>query len=893
MRIREWILRLLGTLGGRRPDPDLEEELRAHLELAAEAEGGGSERAGQALRDVRLRAGGVAQAMDAIRDQRGLPWLEALGADVVFASRQLRKHRTVTVAAVLSLGLSIGATTAAFQLIDAVLVRPLPVAEPGRLYSLAWNSTTSRNEVEYRESFDYPSFRRYSDVTAGKARLMVVGIAAPLQVIVGNGTETELVHRQYFSGNVFPTFGRQAALGRLLTPDDDRTPGAHPVVVISYDYWANRFARDPRVLGQTIRIADQPFEIVGVAPAGFTGTEPGEMTDLFVPASMNVRGLTNANNSWFRLWVRPDDGQSIAQVHAMLQAEFAREHRDNLTRFSATYPKERINAYLNERLLIAPAASGVSDLQRTLRRPLYVLAALVLLLLLIACANVANLLAARGLARAREMALRLSLGAGQLRLVQLVLVESALLAMSASAVGAVFARWAVPFVVALLAMPDEPVRLSLGADWRLLAFGFGLTVAVTAIFGLSPALRASATTPSQNLAGFEDRHARQRLTRSLIGAQIAFCLFVVFAAGLFVATFTKLSNRPLGFAPQHIHLLTAQLREQQSPAGWIDITDRLRRVPGIADAAVASWPPLSGNRSTTTVRVDGQRPDDFFSYVLAVSTGYFDTMRIGLVGGRDFTTTDRPPKVFQDKPAQAGVGIVNEAFARRYFDGRGPVGRRIGIFPEAGMEIVGVVRDAAYYDVREVMRPTIYVPLDETNFGTLIVRASGDLITPASTLQHAVSEVRPGARVASLGALDARVRRQMIRERLLAILSLFFAGVAVLLAGVGLYGVLNYAVVQQRREIGIRVALGARAAQVIKRVTAEMLGSIAVGSAVGLTAGIAVERLVESLLFEVRSTDPSSWSLPILTMAATATLAALPPVARAIRIDPAQTLRSE
>jgi hypothetical protein len=291
--------------------------------------------------------------------------------------------------------------------------------------------------------------------------------------------------------------------------------------------------------------------------------------------------------------------------------------------------------------------------------------------------------------------------------------------------------------------------------------------------------------------------------------------------------------------------------------------------------------------------VDGQRPDDFFSYVLAVSTGYFDSLRIELIGGRDFTANDRPPKVFRDKPAQAGVGIVNEAFGRRYFDGRSPVGRRIGIFPEAGMEIVGVVRDAAYYDVREAMRPTIYVPLDETNFGTLIVRASGDLITPASTLQHAVSEVRPGARVASLGALDARVGRQMIRERLLAILSLFFAGVAVLLAGVGLYGVLNYAVVQQRREIGIRVALGARAAQVIKRVTAEMLGSIAVGSAVGLTAGIAVERLVESLLFEVRSTDPSSWSLPILTMAATATLAALPPVARAIRIDPAQTLRSE
>ena len=399
--------------------------------------------------------------------------------------------------------------------------------------------------------------------------------------------------------------------------------------------------------------------------------------------------------------------------------------------------------------------------------------------------------------------------------------------------------------------------------------------------------------PSRGLAGSEDRHARQHLTQWLIGAQVAFCLFVVFAAGLFLATFTNLSHRSLGFAAERVQLLTAQLREQQSPAGWIEIAGRLQHVPGIADAAIATWPPLSGNRWTTTVRVDGHRPDDFFSYVLAVSPGYFDTMRIGLVDGRDFTPTDIAPKLIQGKPAQAGVGIVNEAFARRYFDGRSPVGQRIGIFPEAAMEIVGVVRDAAYYDVRERMRPAIFVPLDDTNFGTLIVRTSGDQVVIASTLQRAVSDVRPGARLTSLGALDALVRRQMIRERLLAILSVFFAGVAVLLAGVGLYGVLNYVVMQQRREIGIRVALGARAAHVIRRITARMLGSIGAGTAIGLTAGIAVERLVESLLFEVRSTDPSSWSLPILTMAATATLAALPPVARAIRIDPAQTLRSE
>jgi predicted permease len=884
MRVfREWMHRVLGTLRRGRSDADLQEELRLHMELAAEE----AQRRGEPVRSARMRAGGATQAMDAIRDQRGWPWLQSLFADSVFAIRQLNKHRTATVAAILSLGLAVGATTAAFRLVNAVLWRTLPVAEPERLFVLAWNAVSAQGETEHRDEFDYLTFRRYSQAAAQQAELMMVGLAGRSQIIeFDTAGETERATRQYVSGNVFPVFGFQPALGRLLTRSDDVNPGGHPVAVISYNYWTRRFARDTSVLGKTFRLGTQSFEIVGVAPRGFTGTEPGRMTDVYIPATMNVQALDPSRVvSWFRIWVQPRRGVSAEQARLTLQAEVIREHQ------------ERSATYLSEQLLLEPAGAGASGPQRSLRRPLLILSALVVLVLLVACTNVANLLTAQAVTRTREMALRVSIGAGQWRLIQLVLIESLLLAMGASVAGALFAWWAAPFVVSLVDL-GEPLELVLDADWRTIAFGVALTMAVTGLFGLAPATRASCVQPLAGLKERVDGYAHRRVTRTLVGAQMTFCVFVLFVAGLLVMTFSNLAARSLGFEYEHLLLVDAETAPGRDLAQtWTGLMDRLRATAGVESVAFAGWVPLSGNGWTPTVGVPGQPNLQKPSLFLPVGPGYFEAMHVGMVAGRDFTANDHAPSVTTDKQLIPGVGIVNEAFARVLFGGENPIGKTVtvslnGLPP---MEIIGLVRDSAYDNVREPMRPIVYVPLESRDGDgrTLIVRTVGDPIAAVPAVRVELSRARADFRALQVSPYSTMVKRQMVLERLLAILSLFFATVALLLAGIGLYGVLNYAVIQRRHEIGVRMALGARAADVVRRVVTEILGPVGVGSIVGLAGGLAFGGVIERILFEVKASDATSIAAPLLTLAFAAAVAALPPAIRAVRIDPAQTLRSE
>ena len=869
---REWICRLWGTLRRVRSDADLQEELRVHMELAAEEAQRRGQPPGDAARAARLHAGGAPQAMDALRDQRGLPWLDALAADFIFGWRQLNKHRVSTAAAVVSLGLAIGATTAAFRLVDALLLRPLPVAEPGRLFVVAATFVDPGGREE-RDDFDYPTYREYSNTVRDKADLMVVGVTGRQPVMFGAAGEPEAVFRQFLSGNVFTGFRLRPALGRLLTPADDLTPGAHPVAVLSYDYWTRRFGGDPAVVGTTFRAGSQQFEIVGVGPEGFTGTEPGRVTDLFMPATMNVQALDKPGWSWFRIWLRPKAGVSADQVRQILQARSPWEIR------------------------LLPAGAGVSGVQKTFRRPLLILAALAGLVLLIACANVANLLIAQATARTREMALRISIGAGRWRLIQLVLAESALLALLASAAAAVFASWSAPLVVSLLASAEQPVRLTLHADWRALGFGVGLALVVTVLFGLGPAVRASSVEPVGSLRQKADRYGQRGLTGALIGAQMAFCVFLLFSAGLFVSTLNRLLNQPLGFSHHDVMLLQTESRSKQPSDIWAQVARHLRQFPAVDSVAVAGWAPLTGNRWRAAVRADGRPVPANSPHFLGVSSGYFATLRIEMIQGRDFHPADAPPRLDERKQPLAGVGIVSEAFARVYLGGEPAVGRRVqvrvGQDAEAPMEIVGVVRDAVYYSVREAVHPMVYVPFEARNNGTVLVRTSGDPLPLRTVLRREVSRIRPDFRVRAAEPLTAFVMQQMIRERLLAALSTFFALVALLLAAIGLYGVLNHAVIRQRREIGIRMALGARAADVLRRITIPLAAIVGVGCVAGLAGGIAFGRAVDALLFRVKPTDPAAVALPLLALAAAAALAALPPAIRAVRTDPAQTLRTE
>jgi predicted permease len=882
-----WIRRFANLFRRERLDHELDEELASHVDEAI-AQGRTAEEAKRAL-------GSALRYREQSRDIKLIAWLDSLSSDVVFGWRQLRKHPGVSLAAILSLALAIGATTAAFRLIDAVLWRTLPVAEPQRLFALSIHAIDTEGRSETDEMHDYPTFRQYRDAVSDRADVMVVGATGRQDATYSSLSEPEKMLRQYLSGNVFGVFGLQPALGRLLAPSDDEPPGAHPVAVLSYDYWTRRFARNPAVLGTTFHLGTALYEIVGVAPKGFTGTEPGFVSDVFIPATMRTEALDSPGWSWFRIWVHPKPGIGLEEIRQPLQAILTEKLREEMSHWDRAMPKSAIDSQMSQRLSLESAASGASDLQKTFRRPLLILGILVALVLLVACMNVGNLLTAQASARAREMALRVSIGAGRRRLIQLVLVESAMLAIGASAVGAFFAWWSAPLVVSMLARPNEPIRLILDTDWRALGFGFGLALLVTLLFGLTPALRASAVKPMSALKN-EEQHSRRRLMKVLVGAQMAFCVLVLFVAGLFVSTLQHLLSHSLGFSAERVLVMSTDAKAKQKPDAWLEVAEHLRHTPGVEAVGLAGWPLMSGNRWRSGVRVPGSTVEKLAPNFLDVSPGFFETMRMSLLAGREFQPNDHPAYVGQDNLPVAGVGIVNETFARVYFEGRNPVGQIVEVGSgktTAKMAIIGLVRDAVYRDIREPIPATVYVPLGGKDSATLLIRTSGDPMTLASTLRREVSLARPEFRADDIFSQESLVRQQMIRERLLATLSLFFAIVALVLAGVGLFGVLNYSVIQRTREIGIRMALGANASQVVRKVTADVLGVVCLGSVIGLGAGLASGRFVEAILFEIKPTDASMIAAPLLVLIGAAVVAALPPAMRAARIDPARTLRAE
>ena len=631
-----------------------------------------------------------------------------------------------------------------------------------------------------------------------------------------------------------------------------------------------------------------------MAPEGFTGTQPGTMTDIFVPTMMNTGFIGNANWGWIRVWVQLQPGASPEMVGQQLAAGVKQQRLEKVKNWTGSSPKA-IDDYVNAPIKLPSAAAGASGIEREYRKALLILGALAGLLLLIACANVANLMLAQAAARSQEMALRVSIGAGRARLVQLVLTESALMALAATLLGALFAWWSAPFVVSLLNSADNPVRLLLPADWRFLAFEAALTAAVIFLFGLAPALRASHVEPIEAMRGGRDPHGR-RLMNGLVLAQVAFCFLIHFVAGLFVTTFDRLSHQPLGFSAERLLALEVVSKGKPPAAIWQELADRMRSMPGVERVSQSEWALMGGYAWTTGVRMPGQTTGDGSPiYVLSVAPGWLETMTIPLRTGRDLRSIDNPET----------TAIVNEAFVKRYFAQENPVGRTFERTAGKGkwvqITVAGVVADALYEDPREGIRPTIYTPFEAgagpegaRDRATFMVKtASADPLALAGALRHQVQQTGLGLRVSSIDTQQQIVDACTTRERLLALLSRFFAGVALLLAGVGLYGVLNYSVVQRRREIGIRMALGAQPANVAWKVTAEVAAMLVLGSGVGLVAGLASERYLETLLFAVKATDWAIIATPVATLLVAAVLAALPPLWHAVRVDPSRVLRAE
>ncbi len=878
--------RITNIFCGERLTRDIDAELQSHLDDAVAS--------GRDPAEARRAFGSTLRYREESRDTRLMPRLDALRADVVFGWRQLRKNRVTSAAAIVSLALAIGACTSAFRLIDAVLLRPLPVDHPERLYGLFRQSADSDGKPKIDDSYEYPLFVQMRSAVKASAELIAVSYTDRADITYGATQDVEKAYVQNVSGWMFPSFGIQPALGRLLTENDDRTPGAHPYAVLSNDYWNRRFARDPKIVGRTFRLNDNLYEIVGVTEAPFTGTEPGIMTDVFIPMAMHA-GVTHADWSWFRALVHLKEGAGAGPVRDRLRATY-RAYNDERAKQFAAMPKKFIDRFFRQTLLLEPAGGGISRTQQDYREALAALAVLVALVLLIACANVANLMTAQAAARSREMAMRVSIGAGRWRLVQLVLVESALLGVLAAALGAVFAWWSAPFVAGRINPPDNPVRLVLSPDWRVAAFGLALTVAVMILFGISPALRASSVKPASALRG-GDPHSRRRLMHGLIAAQVAFCFLVLFVAGLFITTLNRLSSQPTGFSADRLVNLDTLSPRMQPVSFWDQAVDHLRTVPGVESVALAAWPLLSGVGMNGVVAIHGAEPVPDLVYFLNISPGWMDTMKIPLIAGRDFRATDVTP----------GAAIVNQAFAKHYFNGADPIGKLFekveGNGRRTRFQVVGLAANARYRNMREPITPTAYIPIHSVDAAgvpqprssaTFIVRtASSNPLAMAAVLRHEVTRARPEFRVTNMRTQVELNQSHTIRERLLAMLALFFAAVSLILAGVGLYGVLDYSVLQRRREIGILMAIGAPATDVMRRVTTPVFSMVFVGAFAGLGLGLAATRWIESLLYGVKGTDVGMLVFPALTILGAAILAALPAVVRAVRIDPVAMLRSE
>jgi putative ABC transport system permease protein len=876
-------------------DAEMERELAAHLLLLEDEMMRKGATPDEARRLARIKLGGVEQVRIMHREERGLPFVESLAADVRFGWRQLMKRKVTTAAAVLSLGLAMGSCVAAFRLVDALFLRPLPIAHAERLYVLSREIIDQTGAPRNFDSWAYPDFVRMRDASKKDADLIAVSFTERYDLTYKTDEEMEKAYVQYVSGWMFSSFGLQPTLGRLLTQKDDRTPGAHPYAVISYDYWSRRFGQDPMVIGRTFHLGEQVFEIVGVGPKEFTGIEPGTATEIFLPAMMH-RWVTRDDASWHRTLALVARGTAMEPLRAKLDA-VSRGFETERSKGWTGMPPQQVAMILAAKLLMAPATAGVSTLQDDYRHAMAWLGVLVFLVLLIACGNVANLMTALAASRAREMALRVAIGAGRLRLMQMVMVESAMLGLMAAGLGGVFAWWAAPMVVRLISPASNPARLALPADVRVFMVGLLLILAVILLFGLAPALRASAMQPTIALKGGEEPQAKRRSMYALVAAQTAFCFLVLFLAGLFAVTFHRLSSQPMGFEAKGLLLLETQSPHGHTPEAWAQMGEQLRAMPGVTDVAESGWPLLSTGSWNGYISVKGGPPSMTLGYFLTVSPGWIDTMKMHLLEGRAIAATDTFP----------GEAVVNEKFVKDFFPGQDPLGKT---FEKTGggaqkwlCRVVGVVADTPYRYLREEVLPAAFVPyrqvddkgiVGKQSDGTFVVRTTAsDPMAMAAEMRHKVAAAGAGFRVSNVVTQQELIDNQTVRERLLAMLGAFFAGVALLLAAVGLYGVLHYSVMQREREIGVRIALGATAGNIAQIVSARVFAMVLLGAAVGLTLGLASERFVASLLYGVKGTEISMMALPAVVLLLAVALAAAPAVLRAIRIDPAEMLRSE
>ena len=886
--------RVRGLFHRRGMETDLRDEIETHLSLLADEE----IRRGASPHDAGLSArrnfGGVARVQETYRDQRGLPFLETVVQDARFALRGLRKNPAFAATAILTLALGIGANTAIFSLIDALMLRQLPVERPDELIRLK-----TIGEKGTDDNFSYSALRQFQEGGAHVVNILAANATRSIRATVDG--EPELLDRKSVSGNYFAVLGVPAAAGRILSAGDDNVGGPR-VTVISHRFWTRRFGQDHRAIGRTVTIGPTVFTVAGVAAPGFLGETVGEAPDIWTPltADAGVRPAdvwTGHSTTWLRLVARRRPGISIDDTRGALEPIFTTITHEIA---AATKIASFRNQALQSRLGIDEGSRGYSAVRERLGGPLYVLMAVVGLVLLIACANVANLLLARAAVRAREISLRVALGAGRLRLVRQLLVEALLLSVLGGILGLLIGLWSAGSLVALASETPLPLRLDVRLDRRMLAFTAVVSFTTAIVFGLLPALRSARPNlvPALKDAPALNRTSGFRLGKSLVISQIALSLVLLVGAGLFLRSLMNLRSIDLGFNPDRVLVL----RVDSSSAGskmpleerrhiYARLVERAESVPGVRGASLSFFGLLSGATWGNRITVEGRTapPDEpERTFANAITPRYFEVMGMQVLRGRPFSDADRanaPP-----------VAIVNETFARQFFNDPEPMGRRVGLGAPAKimMEVVGVVGDAKYSSLRESDVPMLYVPL--TQYAgqptQLQIRTAADPAALSSQLRRELAGVDGRMAIVDVMNMEDAVDASLIGETLIAKLSSLFGVLALLLSAVGLYGVVAYMSAQRTVEIGIRMALGADYRSVVWLVLRQVLILVLAGLLIGAPAAVFASRLVGSQLYGMTPHDPVTIALAIVVLSTVALVAGCIPARRASKVNPIVALKA-
>ena len=899
--LREWIVRLVASVRPGRSDADLQDELRAHLDIATDDEsrrGSGDD----ARRAAVARAGGTGSAVNAMHDQRSFRWIEEPLQDLRYGFRTLRRSPVFATVVVLSLALGTGANAAIFQLVNAVRLQSLPVERPEELVSIGVNrhgkGRVGRG-VRGRSIHTEPLWQALRAEQQAFTSIFAWGSSS---WDLSTSGEYRPARGFYVSGNYFDALGVQPHVGRLLSEADDQKGCGSPGAVLSHGFWQTRFGGDRGVVGRPIMLDRRAFEIVGVAPPGFFGVEVGRTFDVVIPMCSEplVRG-EDAGTGVHRFWWldimgRLKPGWTVERAGAHLAAISPGAFNATV---SPTYNAEQAATYKSFTFTVAPAQTGVSNLRTDYATHLWVLLGATGLVLLITCANLANLMLARATAREREIAVRLAIGASRWRIVRQMVTESLLIATLGAIGGGLLARWLSEGLVTFLSTDSNRIFMDLSPDWKVFAFLAGLAAIASVLFGLSPALKATGANPGKGMqsGGRSSTEGRQAFAvrRGLVVLQVALSLVLIVGAVLFGRSLRNLSSIEYGFRSEGIIATNIDLRrttvtEEGRQQAFAAVMSRIRAVPGVLHASETFIVPMSNSDWNGRIVVNGAL-QDVPTHFNQVGGEYFATTETPLIAGRTFDTRDRI--------GTTPVAIVNETFARNYFKAENPLGKQFALEPSPGekppvYEVVGLTKDTKFLDVRERPRPIAYISTTQEArlpaWFDLLVRTDLPMASITPSLTRAVLEATPGAAI-EYSTITSYVQDAIVTERLMATLSGFFGALAMLIATIGLYGVMSYMVTRRKVEIGVRMALGADPAKVVRMVLGESGALLAAGVAAGLVLAFLVSRYIATLLFGVTAWDPVSFAVAAVALALVSLAAAWIPARRASRLAPTIALR--